>query len=133
MIRGILSLKLQLYLTNYIMADIHLLGINFIEQNTQDGLEFTYKPDVPKLKVIGTILIAAEEEEDNGCVFLTQKQLNQVFLGKEIDLKLVDDTWTPSKPLSKEQIKKIGLVTIEAEYLGTAGDVRCYEALKVTE
>lgn len=28
------------------MADIHLLGIKFIEQNTQDGLEFTYKPDV---------------------------------------------------------------------------------------
>ena len=44
------------------MADIHVLGIKFIEQNTQDGLEFTYKPDVPKLKVIGTILIAAEEE-----------------------------------------------------------------------
>ena len=58
------------------MADIHLLGIKFIEQNTQDGLDFKYKPDVPKLKVIGTILIAAEEEEDNGCVFLTQKQLN---------------------------------------------------------
>jgi len=35
--------------------------------------------------------------------------------------------------LSKEQIKKIGLVTIDAEYLGTAGDVRCYEAIKVSE
>ncbi len=115
------------------MADIHLLGIKFIEQNTQDGLEFTYKPDVPKLKVIGTILIAAEEEEDEGCVYLTQKQLNQVLLNKDIDLKLVDDTWTPAKPLNKEQSKKIGLVTIEAEYLGTAGEVRCYEALKVTE
>ena len=114
------------------MADIHLLGIKFIEQNTQDGLEFVYKPDVPKLKVIGTILIAAEEEEE-GCVFLTQKQLNQVLIGKEVDLKLVDDTWSPAKPLNKEQIKKIGLVTIDAEYLGTAGDVRCYEALKVTE
>jgi hypothetical protein len=66
-------------------------------------------------------------------VFLTQKQLNQVLLGKDVDLKLVDDTWSPSKPLNKEQIKKIGLVTIDAEYLGTAGDVRCYEALKVTE
>ena len=54
-------------------------------------------------------------------------------MNKEVDLKLVDDTWTPSKPLSKDQIKKIGLVTIDAEYLGTAGDVRCYEALKVTE
>ncbi len=115
------------------MADIHLLGIKFIEQNTQDGLDFTYKPDVPKLKVIGTILIAAEEEEDEGCVFLTQKQLNQVLLNKEIELKLVDDTWTPAKPLNKDQIRKIGLVTIEAEYLGTAGEVRCYEALKVSE
>lgn len=115
------------------MADIHLLGIKFIEQNTQDGLEFTYKPDVPKLKVIGTILIAAEEEEDNGCVYLTQKQLNQILLNKDVDLRLVDETWTPSKPLSKEQIKKIGLVTIDAEYLGTAGEVRCYEAIKVSE
>lgn len=115
------------------MADIHLLGIKFIEQNTQDGLNFTYKPDVPKLKVIGTILIAAEEDEDEGCVYLTQKQLNQVLLNKDIELKLVDDTWTPSKPLNKDQVKKIGMVTIEAEYLGTAGEVRCYEALKVTE
>ncbi len=115
------------------MADIHVLGIKFIEQNTQDGLEFTYKPDVPKLKVIGTILIAAEEEEDEGCVFLTQKQLNQLLLNKDVELKLVDDTWTPAKPLNKDQIKKIGLVTIEAEYLGTAGEVRCYEAIKVSE
>lgn len=115
------------------MADIHLLGIKFIEQNTQDGLDFTYKPDVPKLKVIGTILIAAEEEEDEGCVYLTQKQLNQVLLNKDIELKLVDDTWTPAKPLNKDQVKKIGLVTIEAEYLGTAGEVRCYEAIKVSE
>ena len=115
------------------MADIHLLGIKFIEQNTQDGLEFVYKPDIPKLKIIGTILIAEEEEEEDGCVFLTQKQLNQVLVGKDVDLKLVDDTWTPAKPLNKEQSKKIGLVTIDAEYLGTAGDVRCYEALKITE
>ena len=115
------------------MADIHLLGINFIEQNTQDGLEFTYKPDVPKLKVIGTILIAAEEEEAEGCVFVTQKQLNQILLNKEIDLRLNEDTWTPAKPLSKDQLKKIGLVTLEAEYLGTAGELKCYETLKVTE
>lgn len=115
------------------MADIHLLGINFIEQNTQDGLEFTYKPDVPKLKVIGTILIAAEEEEAEGCVFVTQKQLNQILLNKEIDLRLNEDTWTPAKPLSKDQLKKIGLVTLDAEYLGTAGELKCYETLKVTE
>ncbi len=66
-------------------------------------------------------------------MFLTQKQLNQLLLNKDIELKLVDDTWTPAKPLNKDQIKKIGLVTIEAEYLGTAGEVRCYEAIKVSE
>ena len=115
------------------MADIHLLGIKFIEQNTQDGLEFTYKPDVPKLKVISTILIAAEEEEAEGCLFVKQKQLNQILVNKDVDLKLNEDTWTPSKPLNKEQTKKIGLVSIDAEYLGTAGDVRCYEAIKITE
>jgi len=115
------------------MAEIHILGIKYVEQNTQDGLDFKYKPEVPKLKVVGSILIAEEEEEDNGCVFLTQKQLNQVLINKEIDLKLTDDRWYPAKPMTKEQIKKVGLVNIEAEYLGTAGDVRCYEALKVEE
>ncbi|MBS1637856.1 MAG: hypothetical protein JST26_18230 [Bacteroidetes bacterium] len=115
------------------MAEIHILGIKYVEQNTQEGLEFKYKPEVPKLKVVGSILIAEEEEEDQGCVFLTQKQLNQVLINKEIDLKLTDDRWYPAKPMSKEQIKKVGLVNIEAEYLGTAGDVRCYEALRIEE
>lgn len=115
------------------MAEIHILGIKYVEQNTQEGLDFKYKPEVPKLKVVGSILIAEEEEEDQGCVFLTQKQLNQVLINKEIDLKLTDDRWYPAKPMSKEQIKKVGLVNIEAEYLGTAGDVRCYEALRIEE
>lgn len=115
------------------MAEIHILGIKYVEQNTQEGLEFKYKPEVPKLKVVGSILIAEEEEEDQGCVFLTQKQLNQVLSNKEVELKLTDDRWYPVKPMSKEQVKKVGLVNIEAEYLGTAGDVRCYEALKIEE
>lgn len=115
------------------MAEIHILGIKYVEQNTQEGLDFKYKPEVPKLKVVGSILIAEEEEEDNGCVFLTQKQLNQVLGNKEVELKLTDDRWYPVKPMSKEQVKKVGMVNIEAEYLGTAGDVRCYEALKVEE
>lgn len=115
------------------MAEIHILGIKYVEQNTQDGLEFKYKPDVPKLKVVGTVLIAEEEEEDNGCVFLTQKQLHQILNNKDVELKLTDDRWYPAKPMSKDQIKKVGLVNIEAEYLGTAGDVRCYEALKIEE
>lgn len=115
------------------MAEIHILGIKYVEQNTQEGLDFKYKPEVPKLKVVGSILIAEEEEEDNGCVFLTQKQLNQVLGNKEVELKLTDDRWYPVKPMSKEQVKKVGMVNIEAEYLGTAGDVRCYEALKIEE
>ncbi len=114
------------------MADIHLLGIKYIEQNTQEGLSFTYKPEVPKLKVVGTVLIAADEEEGEGCVYLTQKQLNQVLLGKDVDLKVVDDTWVPVKPLNRDQLKQIGLVRIEANYLGDAGEVKCYEALSVT-
>ncbi len=115
------------------MADIHLLGIKFIEQNTQDGLNFTYKPDVPKLKIVGTVLNAVDEEENEGCVFLTQKQLNQILLNKDVDLKLVDEIWTPAKPLSKEQLKKIGLVTIDAQFLGDSGEIKCFEALKISE
>ena len=40
----------------------------------------------PLARVI--VMIAAEEEEDEGCVFLTQKQLNQLLLNKDIELKL---------------------------------------------
>jgi hypothetical protein len=115
------------------MAEIHITGIKYIEINTQDGLEFKYKPDVPKLKLVGNVLVAEEEEEDQGCVFLTQKQLNQLLINKEVELKLVDDRWYPVKPLSKDQVKKVGLVDIDAEYLGSAGDIKCYEAVKVTE
>jgi hypothetical protein len=38
-----------------------------------------------------------------------------------------------SIPILSLSFKKIGLVTIDAEYLGTAGEVRCYEAIKVSE
>lgn len=117
------------------MAEIHITGIKYIEINSQDGLEFKYKPDVPKLKLVGSVLTAEDEEEDQGVVFLTQKQLNQILINKDVELKLTDDRWYPAKPLSKEQVKKVGLVDIDAEYLGTAGegDIRCYEAVKVTE
>lgn len=117
------------------MAEIHITGIKYIEINTQEDLEFKYKPDVPKLKLVGNIIIAEDEEEedDQSVVFLTQKQLNQVLSNKEVELKLVDDRWYPAKPLSKEQVKKVGLVGIDAEYLGAAGDIKCYEAVKITE
>jgi hypothetical protein len=113
------------------MAEIHITDIEYIEINAQEGLEFKYKPDVPKLKLVGTLLLSESEDEENGVVFLTQKQLNQVLVGKEIDLKLQDDRWFPGKPLTKEQMKKVGLVDVEAEFMGTAGEIKCYEAVKV--
>ena len=118
------------------MAEIHVTGIKYIEINTQEDLEFKYKPDVPKLKLVGNIIVAEEvdeEEDDQSVVFLTQKQLNQLLLNKDVELKLVEDRWYPAKPLSKEQVKKVGLVDIDAEYLGAAGDIKCYEAVKITE
>jgi hypothetical protein len=117
------------------MAEIHITGIKYIEINTQEDLEFKYKPDVPKLKLVGNIIVAEDEEDedDQSVVFLTQKQLNQVLSNKEVELKLVDDRWYPVKPLTKEQVKKVGLVGIDAEYLGAAGDIKCYEAVKVSE
>ena len=118
------------------MAEIHITGIKYIEINTQEDLEFKYKPEVPKLKLVGNIIVAEdvdEEEDDQSVVFLTQKQLNQLLLNKDVELKLVEDRWYPEKPLSKEQVKRVGLVDIDAEYLGAAGDIKCYEAVKVTE
>ncbi|MDI9341428.1 MAG: hypothetical protein QM534_12735 [Sediminibacterium sp.] len=115
------------------MAEIHVLGIRYIEINAQDDLEFKYKPDVPKLKLVGTLLNPESEEEEEGLLFLTQKQLNQLLLNKDVELKLQDERWTPVKPLSKEQTKKVGLVTVECEFMGRAGDIKCYEATKVSE
>jgi hypothetical protein len=117
------------------MAEIHITGIKYIEINTQEDLEFKYKPDVPKLKLVGNIIVAEDEDEedDQSVVFLTQKQLNQLLLNKDVELKLVEDRWYPAKPLSKDQVKKVGLVDIDAEYLGAAGDIKCYEAVKVSE
>ncbi len=113
------------------MAELHVLGINFIEINTQQELEFTYKPEVPKLQLVGTLLIAESEDEEEGVLFLTQKQLNQLIANKDIDLKLLEDRWYLNKPLTKEQVKKIGLVDIDANYMGDAGELKCYEAISV--
>jgi len=113
------------------MAELHVLGINFIEINSQQELSFKYKPEIPKLQLVGTLLIAESEDEEEGVLFLTQKQLNQLIANKDIDLKLMEDRWYLNKPLSKEQIKKIGLVDVQAEYMGTAGDLKCYEAISV--
>src|SRR3954464_4417743 len=116
------------------MAEIHITNIDYIEINSQSDLEFKYKPEVPKLKLVGTILLSESEDEDeeDGVLFLTQKQLNQLIMGKDIDLKLQDDRWLLGKPLTKEQIKKVGLVDVDAEYMGTAGEFKCYEAVKVS-
>jgi hypothetical protein len=115
------------------MAEIHITDINYIEINSQTDLEFTYKPEVPKLKLVGTLLLSESEDEEDGVLFLTQKQLNQVLMGKDVDLKLQDDRWLLGKPLTKEQIKKVGLVDVNAEYMGTAGEFKCFEAVKVSE
>lgn len=117
------------------MAELHITNIEYIEINDQEGIEFTYKPDVPKLKLVGTVFLAddeSEEDDENAFVFLTQKQLNQLLANKEVDLKSVEDNrWQTQKPLTKEQIKKIGLVSLESEFLGNAGDVKCFEVTKV--
>ncbi len=117
-----------------IMAQIHITGIEYVELN-QDEVEFTYKPDVPKLKLVGTVYEATEESEDDdiqSVVFLTQNQLNKVLLNKDVELKTIEDgKWQTQKPLTKEQIKKIGLVTLESEYLGISGEYKCFEVTKV--
>lgn len=115
------------------MAEIHITDIEYIEINSQSGLDFKYKPEVPKLKLVGTLLIAESEDEEVGVLFLTQKQLNQLIANKDIDLKLTDDRWLLGKPLTKDQVKKVGLVDIDAELIGMAGDLKCYEAVKVAE
>lgn len=38
------------------MAEIHITGIQYVEINAEEGLEFKYKPEVPKLKLVGTFL-----------------------------------------------------------------------------
>ena len=130
--RADIFLKLHAIITALrYMPEIHITDIEYIEINAQEGLEFKYKPDVPKLKLVGTLLLPESEDEESGVVFLTQKQLNQVLIGKEIDLKLQDDRWLPGKPLTKDQMKRVGLVDVEAEYIGTAGEFKCFEALKV--
>ena len=115
------------------MAEIHITDIDYIEINSQSGLEFKYKPEVPKLKLVGTLLLQESEEEEDGVLFLTQKQLNQVIAGKDIDLKLQDDRWLLGKPLTKDQVKKVGLVDVDAEFMGTAGEFKCFEAVKISE
>ena len=117
------------------MKEIHITGIDYVEYSSE-GVTFKYKPEVPKLKVVGLVLVADENEEDEkeAEVYLTQKQLNQVLSNKEVDLTVGEDNrWYPAKPLNKEQTKKIGLVTLESEFLGTMDDVNTFEVLKVSE
>lgn len=114
------------------MAEIHVTDIEYVEINSQSGLDFKYKPEVPKLKLVGTLLLSESEEEEEGVLFLTQKQLNQLLAGKEVELKMQDDRWLLGKPMTKDQIKKVGLVDVEAEFMGTAGTIKCFEAVKVS-
>ncbi|GIV26854.1 MAG: hypothetical protein KatS3mg027_0668 [Bacteroidia bacterium] len=112
------------------MNEIHLLNIDYIEQNTE-ALPFKYKPDVPKLKLYGEVLIAETEEEEKGVLFLTQKQLQQIVGGKGIEIVTDEDRWYIKHPLNKDQIKQMGLMNIQAEFIGTSGNVKCYEVIEV--
>ncbi len=117
------------------MAQIHITGIEYVEINQDNAVKFNYKPDVPKLKVIGTVYEASEDHEEDAIesiIFLTQNQLNKVLLNKEVELKSIEDgKWQMNRPLTKDQIKKIGLVTLESEFLGLSGEFKCYEVQKV--
>lgn len=119
------------------MAQIHITGIEYVELNSDAEVQFSYKPDVPKLKLVGTIYEASEENEEddiNSMVFLTQNQLNKVLLNKEVELKSVEDgKWQTQRPLTRDQVKKIGLVTLESDYLGQSGDFKCYEVKEVVQ
>lgn len=114
------------------MSEIHLLNIDYIEKNTEE-LPFKYKPDVPKLKLYGEILIPEKEEEEKGILFLTQKQLYQIIGGKGIEIVTDEDRWYVKHPLSKEQIKQMGLVSVQTEFIGTFGDIKCYEVIEVND
>ena len=48
------------------MNHIHITGIKYVEENQNKGLDFKYKPDVPKLQLVGSILIEETEEEEQG-------------------------------------------------------------------
>lgn len=113
------------------MQEIYLININYIEQNTE-SLPFKYKPDVPKLKLHGEILISHTEEEEEGILFLTQKQLNQIVGGKGIEIVNDEDRWYVKHPLNKEQIKQIGMIDINVEIIGTtSNNVKCFEVTNV--
>ncbi len=112
------------------MTELHVLNIERIEQNTEE-LPFTYKPDVPKLKLYGQILISESEEEEEGILFLTQKQLNQIIGGKGIELITEEDKWYIKHPLTKDQTYKIGFVELDTAFLGTAGEKKCFELIEV--
>jgi len=118
-----------------IMKEIHITGIEYVEYSSE-GVTFKYKPEVPKLKVVGMVLVDDENEEDEkeGEVYLTQKQLNQVLNNKEVDLTVGEDNrWYPAKPLNKEQTKKIGLVTLETEPITDNSAENKFEVFKVSE
>jgi hypothetical protein len=118
------------------MKEIHITGIDYVEYSNSEGVTFKYKPEVPKLKVVGMVLVDDENEEDEkeAEVYLTQKQLNQVLNNKEVDLTVGEDNrWYPAKPLNKEQTKKIGLVTLETEVILEADSENKFEVFKVSE
>ena len=64
-------------------------------------------------------------------ILITQKQLNQVFAGKDIDLKVQQNEWILNKSLTKDQIRKIGLIPLKVHHHGRIEESEVVEILTV--
>lgn len=113
------------------MNTIHLTGFTTITLGGAERLSLQYKPDVPKLVINATVLNPETEDEFPALIYLTQKQVNQVFAGKDIDLIVRQDEWILNKALTRDQIRKIGLVPLQVHDHGVQDEVRLLEVLSV--
>ncbi len=113
------------------MNTVHLTGFTSITTEGVEGIALQYKPDVPKLRVHGTLLVPETEEELPAIILITQKQLNQVFAGKDIDLKVQQNEWILNKSLTKDQIRKIGLIPLKVHHHGRIEESEVVEILTV--
>ena len=50
------------------MKEIHITGIDYVEYSNSENDNFKYKPEVPKLKVVGMVLV--DDEKIIWCVGL---------------------------------------------------------------
>ena len=113
------------------MNTIHLTGFTTITLGGIEGLMLQYKPDIPKLVIKGTVLFPETEDELPALLHLSQKQINQVFAGKDIDLIVQQDEWILNKPLTRDQIRKIGIIPLHVHDHGVQDEFRVLEVLHV--